>query len=402
VIDALGPVLPDAGLRRGTVVAVGGAAATSLALALAAAPSVAGSWVGAVGMPSLGLLAAASSESRSSGCLLVAAPPPGEWATVVATLIDGVDVVLVRLPRSVRTGEARRLQARGRQRGAVLIVVGPPHPLEPDVTLAVEEEEWVGLAEGAGHLQGRRVGVVAVGRRAARAIAAWLCGCPMPTAGCGPTRRRSCRSRCGGRDELPPASCAGGVVPRLAGDGGRGGARRAGRCRARQPRDGGVAGGPGRERAARTPASGGQSRCPDLVVVAHDPARDARAFEPVLQAVATLTPQVELTDPGVCTFGTRGPSRYHGGDEALAAGPPRWPAEALGPGVTVAGPPGVGVADGPLRARAWRPGAPPGPIRSSWRPGRAPKFLAPSRSPPSTIPSSSTSCPASACGPSGR
>ncbi|HEY1282321.1 MAG TPA: hypothetical protein VGF22_21755 [Acidimicrobiales bacterium] len=177
VLDALAPVLPDAGLRRGTVVAVGGAAATSLALAVAAAPSVAGSWVGAVGMPSLGLLAAAELGVALERLLLVAAPPPGEWTTVVATLIDGVDVVLVRLPRSVRTGEARRLQARARQRGAVLIAVGPAHPLEPDVTLAVEDEEWTGLDAGTGHLQGRRVGVVAVGRRAAarhRRLALWL------------------------------------------------------------------------------------------------------------------------------------------------------------------------------------------------------------------------------------
>jgi hypothetical protein len=177
VLDALVPVLPDAGLRRGTVVAVGGTAATSLALALAAAPSAVGSWVGAVGMPSLGLLAASELGVALERLLLVAAPPPGEWATVVATLVDGVDVVLVRLPRSVRTGDARRLQARARQRGAVLIVVGPPGPLEPDVALAVDDEEWVGLEVGAGHLQGRRVGVVTAGRRAAarpRRLTLWL------------------------------------------------------------------------------------------------------------------------------------------------------------------------------------------------------------------------------------
>src|SRR6478672_10880152 len=62
-----------------------------------------------------------------------------------------------------------------------------------------------------------------------------------------------------------------------------------------------------------------QSRCPDLTLVDHDPTRDARAFEPVVQAVATLTPLVEVTQPGMCTLATRGPSRYHGGDEALAA-----------------------------------------------------------------------------------
>ncbi|HEY1282322.1 MAG TPA: DNA polymerase Y family protein [Acidimicrobiales bacterium] len=119
-----------------------------------------------------------------------------------------------------------------------------------------------------------------------------------------------------------------------------------------------------------------QSRCPDLVVVAHDPARDARAFEPVLQAVATLTPQVELTDPGVCTFGTRGPSRYHGGDEALARRAVTLAAEALGPGVAVAGPPGVGVADGRFAAAlAARRAVGADPLVVA--PGGSAEFLAP-------------------------
>ncbi|MDQ1424236.1 MAG: protein ImuB, partial [Acidimicrobiaceae bacterium] len=35
-----------------------------------------------------------------------------------------------------------------------------------------------------------------------------------------------------------------------------------------------------------------QSRCPDLALADHDPARDARAFEVVLHAVGQLTPRV--------------------------------------------------------------------------------------------------------------
>jgi hypothetical protein len=177
VLDALAPLLPDAGLRRGTTLAVDGVAATSLALALAAAPSAVGSWVGAVGMPSLGLLAAAEVGVALERLLLVAQPPPTEWPTVVATLVDGVDVVLVAPPRSMRVGDARRLQARARQRGAVVVVVGPAGPLEPDLVFAIEEDVWVGLEVGAGHLQGRRVTVQAAGRRAAarpRRGALWL------------------------------------------------------------------------------------------------------------------------------------------------------------------------------------------------------------------------------------
>jgi protein ImuB len=60
-----------------------------------------------------------------------------------------------------------------------------------------------------------------------------------------------------------------------------------------------------------------QARCPDLVVVDHDPARDARVFEPVVAALERLAPGVEVIRPGLCAVATRGPSRYFGGDEAL-------------------------------------------------------------------------------------
>lgn len=89
-----------------------------------------------------------------------------------------------------------------------------------------------------------------------------------------------------------------------------------------------------------------QGRCPGLAVYDHDPARDARAFEPVAAALATLTPRVEVTRPGTCSFVSRGPSRYHGGDAALAER-----AEAVARGA-VAGQAAVrvGVADGPFAA----------------------------------------------------
>ena len=40
-----------------------------------------------------------------------------------------------------------------------------------------------------------------------------------------------------------------------------------------------------------------------------EPARDAREFQRVVEAVATIVPRLELTEPGVLTFPTRGPSR---------------------------------------------------------------------------------------------
>lgn len=63
-----------------------------------------------------------------------------------------------------------------------------------------------------------------------------------------------------------------------------------------------------------------QGRCPDVVVVEAEPDRDARAFEPVAAALeAAFAPRVEVIRPGMCAFATRGPSRYFGGDDVLAA-----------------------------------------------------------------------------------
>ncbi|WP_433377419.1 DNA polymerase Y family protein [Actinoplanes sp. CA-142083] len=61
-----------------------------------------------------------------------------------------------------------------------------------------------------------------------------------------------------------------------------------------------------------------QSRCPQLVVVEHDPGRDARAFEPVVAAVEEAAVGVEVIRPGSCALAARGPARYFGGEEAAA------------------------------------------------------------------------------------
>ncbi len=61
-----------------------------------------------------------------------------------------------------------------------------------------------------------------------------------------------------------------------------------------------------------------QGRCAELVVVEHDPQRDARAFEPVVAAVAELAPGVEVVRPGVLVLAARGPVRYYGGPETAA------------------------------------------------------------------------------------
>src|SRR5262245_46799443 len=93
-----------------------------------------------------------------------------------------------------------------------------------------------------------------------------------------------------------------------------------------------------------------QARCPALTLVPADPAEAARAFEDVLRAVERFTPVVELTEPGTATFAARGPSRYHGGDESLAAQVLEAVTTVLADRLPATGPPGVGVADGRLAA----------------------------------------------------
>lgn len=61
-----------------------------------------------------------------------------------------------------------------------------------------------------------------------------------------------------------------------------------------------------------------QGRCPELMVCEHDPARDARAFEPVVAAVEELIPGVEIVRPGLVAVPARGPARYFGSEEVAA------------------------------------------------------------------------------------
>ncbi len=91
-----------------------------------------------------------------------------------------------------------------------------------------------------------------------------------------------------------------------------------------------------------------QARCPSLQVLDRDVERDARMFEPVVRALEVFTPRVEVTRPGRCAFPTRGPSRYFGGDVALADRVVEAVAAVDGPSAPILA--AVGVADGPFAA----------------------------------------------------
>ena len=86
-----------------------------------------------------------------------------------------------------------------------------------------------------------------------------------------------------------------------------------------------------------------QSRCPDIVLIDRDTDRDAREFEPVVRAVADLSPRLDVIEPGWISLLARGPSRYFGGDAAVGEHLVAAVCEAL-PDQPVGV--GVGIADG--------------------------------------------------------
>ncbi len=84
-----------------------------------------------------------------------------------------------------------------------------------------------------------------------------------------------------------------------------------------------------------------QRRCPHIELVDRDTDRDAREFEPVVRAVAELSPRLDVVEPGWISLRSRGPSRYFGGDDMLA--------ERLLEACAAVAPvsvPGIGIADG--------------------------------------------------------
>ncbi len=155
---ALTQLLPR-GLRRGHVIAVENS--TSLLLALASEASREGAWTVIVGMPHVGVLAAARRGIDLSRLALI--PHPGTQApAVMGAVVDGMDVVIVGEGLAVSDADRRRIAARARERGSVVLAArgwAGAH-----VHLAVERSRWSGLGAGEGRLRERDVTVAVRGR----------------------------------------------------------------------------------------------------------------------------------------------------------------------------------------------------------------------------------------------
>lgn len=155
-------LFPAGGLARGSTLAVG--RSSSLLVALLAAVSSAGSWCAVVGLPAFGVVAAAEAGVTVDRLALVRDPGP-DPAGVVGALLDGFDLVVVGDPRGLGLAEVRRLTARARQRGAVLVGIGS-WP-SADLRLSLTDALWQGAGRGDGRLRQRRVTVIAEGRGSA-------------------------------------------------------------------------------------------------------------------------------------------------------------------------------------------------------------------------------------------
>jgi len=169
VTGRIGEQLPAGGLQRGSTISVDGspgAGATTVALTLAAAATVAGEWAAVVDPGgTLGARAAVAAGVELDRLAVVRSVTPDRWAAVVAALLDGITVVVAAVPPHLRLGDARRLVARARERKAVLVAFGP-WPVEAALRIHTGRCAWSGLGAGTGLLDTRDLRIDVEGKGA--------------------------------------------------------------------------------------------------------------------------------------------------------------------------------------------------------------------------------------------
>ncbi|MFC9965993.1 hypothetical protein ACSVDM_04780 [Nocardia sp. JW2] len=146
----LADLLPDGGLPKGSVVAYSGA--HSLLTGLLASVTAGGGHAAVVGLPRLGLLAAAEMGAQLSRLAVVPDPGP-DPAEVAAVLLDGLDLVVLGLHGlAVPPARCRVLAARARNRGTTLVVAGGEWT-NPALRLDTRVAGYDGLGPGRGRLR---------------------------------------------------------------------------------------------------------------------------------------------------------------------------------------------------------------------------------------------------------
>lgn len=163
VPSSLAPALPSESLERGRIYGCAGDASLSLLFALVSVATREGSWFAMVDMDHAGLQSAREHGVALQRTVCASSGGEGAWPLVVGSLVDGFDVVAVTSPPG-RPQEARRIAARVRSSGAVLLVLGDKGGFEVDAVLRARTVSWRFDL----HAQVRTVEVSSSGRRAHR------------------------------------------------------------------------------------------------------------------------------------------------------------------------------------------------------------------------------------------
>ncbi|UFS95522.1 hypothetical protein [Nocardia huaxiensis] len=163
VPPALAGLLPDGGLAKGSVVAYNGA--HSLLSGLLAAVTGAGGYAAVVGLPRLGLLAAAEMGARLDR-LAVVSDPGSDPLEIASVLLEGLDLVVLGLNGlSVPQSRTRVLAARARSKNSTLLVTGGNWS-GPALHIDTRVTGYSGLGRGCGRLRTVRLDVRVRGRSA--------------------------------------------------------------------------------------------------------------------------------------------------------------------------------------------------------------------------------------------
>jgi len=161
VAPALASLLPSSGLERGGVYACAGDAPMSLLFSLVATATSVGSWLACVDVPRVGLMAAHEYGVALQRVMCVSTGGHTQsYAQVVGALVDGIDLVVVSSP-TCSAAETRRIVARAKASGSVLIILGRAGQLSPDVVLSSSTPELHFHT----HASSRTMSVQAHGRR---------------------------------------------------------------------------------------------------------------------------------------------------------------------------------------------------------------------------------------------
>lgn len=170
---SLAALLPEEGLQTGTAYTV--SPSPSLVLALLSAASKKGHWCAVVGMPTLGVEAAAAFGIDLARLILV--PAPGErWLAATSALAEVVPLIVVNPGTRARDADVSRLSARLRDRGCTLLVTENPAAgargaerwPQSEGTIRIHDPHWHGLGAGWGLLSDCTVTVTATTRHSPR------------------------------------------------------------------------------------------------------------------------------------------------------------------------------------------------------------------------------------------